>query len=354
MMNFKDKLDSNNKKTKDFKYLNKLIHDGDKKIVLDADIVFSNKLLDDNIILDVPRMVIDGNGHTIDGKNKTNIFSVVRRDITLKNITLKNADNRSPADVGVLHSGGTIFNKSQGLKIINVNFISNASNSGGAIYNSEKGEIEIEECFFKNNSADSGCAIYNDGVIKIDNCRIEKSHTGSERYRGSEGSAISNRKGTMEIKNLSCINNFARPIFNQGKAEITDSKFINNKSLENHQTMKITNGLFENNRTAISNHGKLVLENSAVISNTSPTDGGGIFNVGELNLFDVEIANNSSLKNGGGIYNAGEINLTNSKIVMNTAANGGGIYNDISIDLGRINDCIIRDNEPNDRFNPYE
>lgn len=63
--------------SKNFKYLDDLIHSGAKEIVLDSDIVLGDgeeSEYEDGIRLDVDDLIIDGNGHGIDARGKARIF----------------------------------------------------------------------------------------------------------------------------------------------------------------------------------------------------------------------------------------------------------------------------------------
>ena len=65
--------------------LNDLIHSGKNEIALSE-----NLSLNEEIILDMDNLTIDGNGHEIDGQGKTQIFYCTGKNITHKNIILKN------------------------------------------------------------------------------------------------------------------------------------------------------------------------------------------------------------------------------------------------------------------------
>ena len=63
--------------SKNFKYLDDLIHSGAKEIVLDSNIVLNDEEeseYSEGIKLDVDNLVIDGQGYTINVKGKTRIF----------------------------------------------------------------------------------------------------------------------------------------------------------------------------------------------------------------------------------------------------------------------------------------
>lgn len=71
---------------------------------------------------------------------------------------------------------------------------------------------------------------------------------------------------------------------------------------------------------AISNAGKLTLENIKIVNNVASNYGGGIYNAGSLELLNVDIQDNASKKNGGGgIYNKSDASLVlkNEIIIKN-------------------------------------
>lgn len=128
--------------SKTFKYLDELIHSGAKEIILDSDIFLdSNEELEyiKGIELDVNNIVIDGNGHTIDANGKARIFKSNGKNITIKNITLKNGFNEK--------NGGAIFNTGE-LNIVESMLTENQADwSGGAIYH-PKGNLNITKSEF--------------------------------------------------------------------------------------------------------------------------------------------------------------------------------------------------------------
>ena len=156
---------------RNFWYLDDLIHSGSKEIVLDSDIKLDKKEKStylDGIELDVDDIVIDGNGHTIDAQGKVRIFFCTGKNITIKNITLKEgcSENKKSA---YNERGGAIYNDSGEITIIETTFIKNRSNEhGGAIYNFA-GKITItESTFTQNNTMLCGGSIHNkNGEITI-------------------------------------------------------------------------------------------------------------------------------------------------------------------------------------------
>ena len=66
--------------------------------------------------------VINGNGHTIDGKNQSRLFRIVNANVTVNDLIIKNGFSSD--------FGGGIFSQCDGLILNNVTFINdNAKNS---------------------------------------------------------------------------------------------------------------------------------------------------------------------------------------------------------------------------------
>ena len=172
--------------TKTFKYLDDLIHSGVKEIVLDSDIVLDDDEesdYEDGIKLDVPDLIIDGNGHTIDANGKARIFYCTRY-ITIKNITLKNGYSKD--------HGGTIYNNTWGeLTIVESIIKENTANYGGAISN--YGKLTITESIIKENTANYGGAISNhDGQAMTKKSKLTITESTLFKNTAKVGGAIYN------------------------------------------------------------------------------------------------------------------------------------------------------------------
>ena len=132
-----------------FDYLDKLIHSGAKEIALDFDITLSDgeeSKYSDGIDLNIDDLLIDGRGHVIDARGLTRIFNCSAKNITIRNITLRNGFAQE--------YGGAIYNFMGKLMISEVIIAESTSRYGGAIYNDE-GEICIMESTLKQNLASS-------------------------------------------------------------------------------------------------------------------------------------------------------------------------------------------------------
>ena len=188
-----------NEDTKNFKYLDDLIHSGVKEIVLDSDIVLYDDESDslDGIKLDVDDLVICGNGHTID-VGERRIFYCTGKNITIKNIILSGA----------------------------VNFY------GGAIYN--EGELTITESTLERNTAlEEGGAIYNKGKLTITKSTLEENSATYNDGGYYHGGAIYN-EGELTITESTLNYNLATgdggAIYNEGELTITESTLNENRA----------------------------------------------------------------------------------------------------------------------------
>ena len=128
-----------------FTYLSKLIKK-EKEINLNRDIILGDEEIEEfinGIEISGDSLVINGNGHFIDGRNKVRIFEISGQDIVLKNIIFRDSY------VQYMH-GGAIKNSSQNLTILNCIFENSSTQwDGGAIDND--GSLLIENSIFKNN-----------------------------------------------------------------------------------------------------------------------------------------------------------------------------------------------------------
>ncbi len=188
-----------NNNIKNFKCLDNLIHSGVKEIVLDSDIVLGDdekyKYLN-GIKLDVNDLAIDGNGHVIDARGLTRIFYCTGKNVTIKNMILKN---------GFSEDGGAINNWGE-LTITKSTLNNNtAQEYGGAIHNDEGGELTITKTTLnKNTSQEYGGAINNWGELTITKTTLNK-NTAQE----DSGTIYSNKE--ISIADCTLVNNLQSP-----------------------------------------------------------------------------------------------------------------------------------------------
>ena len=312
--------------TFDFGYLDKKIHESkSNEIILNHDIIFENYESDyyeGGIELDIDDLVIDGNGHIIDGANKSRIFIVTGKNITLKNITFKNGVTHDNYHYHFNVSGGAIrINHNAKITIENCKFISNTSQeNGGAIEND--GELTIHGSTFTENTAMSGGAIENDGELTIIDSTLTKNTA------KLSGGAIYN-SGILIITESTLTKNTAKrsggAIFNEeGALTITES-IINNNTAQG----KYGGG------GAVFNLATLTITESTLTKNTAEFYGGAIFSKyeGELIIISSTLTENTAVS-GGAIFNEkGALTITKSTFTENTAGCGGAIKNNDARDI---------------------
>lgn len=132
------------------------------------------------------QVTIDGQGHSLDGKNSKTIFAISSTShITLKNIIFKNG--YATGNGGAITAGGA-----HNLKLINCTFINCiAPTHGGAVFMSQCNDVTITSCNFLNNGANvtiatRGGAIYwvhsKGGTLNDCNFTANNAHYGGAVY----------------------------------------------------------------------------------------------------------------------------------------------------------------------------
>ena len=136
--------------------LNKIINGNtNDTITLDRDYAYnpdSDSAFTDGIRITRP-VTINGNGHTIDAKGNASVFYVKANDVTIKNLTIKNAHMDG-------YGGAIYLGMVDGCIVSQCNFINNTAKYGGAICGDGPENSVISQCTFINNSAGYGGAIY--------------------------------------------------------------------------------------------------------------------------------------------------------------------------------------------------
>ena len=210
-----------NNDIKNFKYLDNLIHSEIKEIVLDTDIVLGDNEKSgykDGIKLDLDDLAIDWNSHSIDARGVTRIFYCTGKNVTIKNIILKNGFTEE--------GGGAIYNKGE-LTIIKSTLNNNTAHIGGAIDNS--GELTITESTLNNNTAQEG----DGGAINNWCCELTISESTLNNNTAQRGGVIYMEYSGLTISESTLNNNTAQRggvIYNSwnGVLTISESTLNNN------------------------------------------------------------------------------------------------------------------------------
>ena len=307
------------KTDKNFRYLDYLIRSGVKEIILDSNIYLNDdefKEYEGGITIDENDLVIDGNGFSIDARNKARIFTINGHNVVLKNIAFKNAYSFAYGGAAIQNFGKTEIESSK--------FLGNDSehNMAGAIVNVENADLKLTGCEFRSNHAREYAVLNNFSKLEIRDCIFSDNIS-------AEICGVLGNSGEVEIYNSKFINNTtsqaAGAIINWGEIKIFDSLFDNNYTngaggavFNKEGCLFVSGSCFENNFSsdggAIFNFDNIDITGSRFANNVSRDDGGVIFNyeIGKGKITDCEFENNDSFEKGSCIYNKNELQITDS------------------------------------------
>ena len=245
------------------------------------------------------QLTIDGNGHTINGKNTARAFFIDADNVVLKNIIFINGDSKG-------HSGGTLLIRASNTVIENCTFKNSKDSYGGAIFMTAK-------------TRDGSKAVTG---IKINNCIFE-SNTAEK-----SGGAINGESSGNIITNSKFISNKAAMGGAIQLVKTKNNKFINNTFTSNSATteagalslMESTNELVEGNTFTKNTAGS--------IAGAVDLYKGSGYTV-KSNIFD----GNTAKELGGAMRlsissYATESRIENNDFKNSQAENGGAIYSD--------------------------
>ena len=269
-------------------------------LVLTDDCSYDSKITYDGIGIR-KQITIDGNGHTINGKDSARAFVIDANNIILKNINFINGNSKG-------HGGGDLLIRASNTVIENCTFKNSEDAYGGAIYmnaytktdsSKEVTGTKINNCKFESNTATkNGGAIY----------ALSKKNTITNSEFISNNAVMAGAIGANENSN----NNY-----------IASNKFISNYASDEAGAVAL---MYSSNQ---------VVENNIFSKNIAGN------RVGALDIYkgsDYTVTNNTFTSNNGGDL-AGAMRLsilsskTESKITENTftdnkAKNGGALYSD--------------------------
>ena len=159
-----------NNSTESFNDLSDKINKTKDTLVLDKNYTYS---VDENeVLISNKSITVDGKGHTLNGKNESNIFLIYESEVTFKNINFINGHYN---DDGWDCRGGAITAFNSNLTIINCTFSNCYSHNNGAAVFSE-GNTEIVNSTFKNNIAESHGTVYALGNTTIINSNFSNNY----------------------------------------------------------------------------------------------------------------------------------------------------------------------------------
>ena len=281
------------------------------------------------IIILKSNITINGNGHTLDGGNKSRIFYIIGKNVTINDLILTNA--YTSLEGGAIHnSGSAILN--------NVTFTQNrAAENGGAISNGKGGIVNCEDCRFIDNYAEAGASIASSGGgISITNAEIS--------------SKVANKYGQIYARD--CELEIANVTFENIAANYCPAMYIRSSNAS------INNSAFRNLKASISAGAIALKETKSVLiyncqfANTSSSKNAGAINAdisgedgneGNVTIICCTFKNTSSSFGGACIQLGGELVLVNTNFENCRATfNGGAVY--FSQAVARISNCTFDSN----------
>ena len=335
-------------------------------------------------------IVILGNGHSIDGDRRHQIFTVeAYASLTIENLSLTRGQG---GDEGSLHEGsyklgGAIFNLGS-VTARDSSFIDNyADDAGGAILNN--GWMQVTGSLFRDNNARIAAAIDNwspDATMHISDSEFSNNHAAQFGGAIDNGGSITIERGAFYDNSADsggAVNNFTAlgvsdSIFSGNRArsggalrnsrdeatmEVSASGFTENKArfggaisiVKGYAT--ISDSLFNGNEAdasgsensqggAISIVGEAHISDSAFHDNYAGSYGGAVYIEGQASLRASEFSGNIADQAGGAIYSKGEASLSASSIHYSYAPDGGGIH--IADGYFRLRQNILSENARDD------
>ena len=326
----------------------------------------SDHELNTGILIDKSDIVINGNGHTIDGSNQSRIFNITGKNVTITNLNFVNGNSNS-------NDGGAIFNnKNNTLTISNCTFNANTAGNGGGIFtnsdlnvtnstfnnlNSKSGsaicaqaDITIKDSTFEDLTAkETGGAIFSSNITNITNCHFRNTDA------NWGGGVYANH--TLNINDSTFTDSdakYAPAIYAQGNVSVKECSFENLHANETAGAVGLRelkygeiNKCTFKNTSSIRNGGALEIDdnintsegvhisNSKFLNSQGSYGGAVIQTSGHLRIENSIFGNNTAIYDGGAIYaSILDFNITNCTFESNKLekqdSNGGAVYCDMT------------------------
>ena len=336
-------------------------------------------LYSQGVVIDQDNVVIDGNGHFINGEMQTRVFHIKNaNNVTLKNIKFVNSGYKNlNVDGGALY-----IEESSNITIINCLFEfnkiynNNGGGNGGAIYVKSTDPIIIIDSEFKENSAPYGGAITaHNATLILENTTFNE----SEAYR--IGGALNAAHSTLIINNCT----FKDGNIDGGSGDRRRGGAIYAEQFDEDNEMVITNTEFKNNQVDhdggavyINGQAKVLIEDSKFSGNDARYGGAIVCDIANVTIRNTEFNENhgreggavqagpstliedcnftgnyASYSQGGAIFvyqsDAENANATvkNCNFLNNSAQKGGAIFNQETV---TILNCNFKDNNASEGY----
>ena len=280
------------------------------------------------ILISRDNFIINGNGHTIDGKNQSRIFNITANNITLSNLILTGGNSDK----------GGAFYATGSLTLNNVTFINNyAKTEGGAVGLYGNVTLNCDNTDFTDNYAEAGSAIY-----------VEKGKL--NLYNAELSSKIFNKYSQIAALRHSVIN-IENATFANSTSSYSPAMYLRNT------TTSIINSKFYNLRGDITAGaigvragGEIYIKNCEFINTTSSKNAGAVYadiagegEGGYLTIIDTVFKDTYSDFGGALLQLGGDLSLNNTEFINGHATyNGGSVY--LSYVNGTVNNCTFDSN----------
>ena len=287
--------------------------------------------------------VIDGDGAVIDmaGSSSMQAFYAVASGVTIKNLTIKNANHQG--------NGGAIYFSSSGT-VTDCNFTNNTAYNGGAVYFNVDGNVS--NCNFINNHAYRyGGAVYFNVDGNVSNCNFTNNSAtaigGAIRFLG-EGN-VSN----CNFIDNSAYNGGAVYFYNKNGGVI-NCNFINNTATDNGGAIRFYDGgavlncNFTNNTSIVggaiaSRIFNAVTVDTCIFKTSSDTTDNILLDPGlDINVDDVTEGSNATIRiTTNSTFNGVVTVIIGDKTYPVTLVNGIGSCNVSGLKAGNYNATVI-------------
>ncbi|WP_407375513.1 C1 family peptidase [Methanobrevibacter sp.] len=300
-----------------FTDLNNEIGNSTGELNIKCNYKFNNETDNPNLGIGIGKnnLVINGNGHTIDADNQSRIFFVRATNVTIKNLTLINANSATGSAITVF-PGASLTTDSL--------IIENSTAKNGVVF--VNGEYySLNDRFKDVTSAAYGVITVQAGRLCVENALMSSSKELSWGFIQSIGESLNYSPITVLNSTFrDTISNYSTAIRASGNIIVRNSKFINLESL-------ITAGAI-----GLKGIHELLVDNCTFVNVTSDKNGGAVYidvmgsnypNTGEVLINRSTFVNCSSGFGGAILQLGGFLNVANSNFTENLAIfDGGAIY----------------------------
>ncbi|MYD10044.1 MAG: hypothetical protein F4X02_08365 [Chloroflexi bacterium] len=284
-------------------------------------------------------ITVEGNGHTIDGKDKYQIFDVKGGTLHINNLIMTR---------GKAYEGGALELADNAVLVLSNSTISDSSATNGGAIHGVSSNIEVVRSSFVRNKASK-----NGGGIYLSNAKLHLSASTISHNRSKVGGGISSKMSKLTIMNSSVSHNRSDKggalWSSNSKIEIYESALERNSvdllggaiaSENSRLKVKLSALSFNESNTLGSaiysgKDSKVHVENSTISQNSVYSSSGAVHVSRSLvQLIHVTAIGNSSAFGGAGVYKrSGQLTLINSIVTGNGYADcfaTGGLDSNIN------------------------